>query len=331
MAFGIGSAGLHCVGCDGGDGEKGSNGRLRGGPRRGEGPRHLALVQASYDAPRAVSTTLGSHRAHGSGELWSCVWGRAGAYKLRYVNIPPERVSIMTVRPVMFAGTGISASEGGRRGCDGRETGVVLNARSMALLGALLLLSAVTGADAAPRRSSQRAPAATRANPSTQVQGVLDEVADRLWSRADWYWHEGRYEERVAVDRLILTIQPRFVEAYGTAGWLLESLGRDDEALAMYRQGVTVAPERWDTHHDLAMYYYQHKEYAPAATAFRSATEQPGAPPYVWKMLAHALERSGKLPEAVAAWEAAGRVAPGDGAVWSNLRRVRARLDSAGG
>ena len=46
---------------------------------------------------------------------------------------------------------------------------------------------------------------------------------------------------------------------YGTAGWLLESLGRDKEALALYRQAAAVAPERWETHQDLGMYYYQHK------------------------------------------------------------------------
>jgi tetratricopeptide (TPR) repeat protein len=203
--------------------------------------------------------------------------------------------------------------------------------RILLLIHGLLWLPVSAAVYGAPGRVPPSAAPAGRADASVQVQGVLDEVVDRLWTRADWYWHEGRYEERVAVDRMILTMQPRFVEAYGTAGWLLESLGRDNEALSLYRQAVAVAPERWDTHHDLAMYYYQHKEYAAAAAAFRGATQQSGAPPYVWKMLAHALERGGKLAEAVTAWEAAGRVAPNDGAVWSNLRRVRARLDAAPG
>jgi tetratricopeptide (TPR) repeat protein len=200
-----------------------------------------------------------------------------------------------------------------------------MKAWTIAQLGVVLLLASMATAWAAPPRTT---PSAPKASATAQVQGVLDDVVDRLWNRSDWYWHEGRYEERVAVDRLILRIQPRFVEAYGTAGWLLESLGRDAEALDLYRQGVTIAPEQWDTHHDLAMYYYQHKDYESAADAFRGATQQSGAPPYVWKMLAHALERAGKLAEAVAAWEAAGRVAPNDGAVWSNLRRVRDRLEA---
>ena len=151
-------------------------------------------------------------------------------------------------------------------------------------------------------------------------------MVDRLWARGDFYWHEGRYEERVALDRLVIRLQPRFIEPYGTAGWLLELLGRKDEALAMYRQGVAAAPERWETHQDLGMFYYGQKQYGPAAAAFQHAVEQPGAPAYVWKMRAHALERMGQLQEAVRAWEAAARIAPQDGAIGSNLRRLRARM-----
>ena len=160
-----------------------------------------------------------------------------------------------------------------------------------------------------------------------QVDAILDNVVDRLWDRADWYWHEGRYEERVAVDRLIIRMEPHFIEPYGTAGWLLESLGRNQEALALYRQAVAAAPGRWETHQDLGMYYYQHKEYATAAVEFQRGTQQPGAPAYVWKMLAHAYERSGALEQAVSAWEAAARVAPNDPAIAVNLNRVRARLN----
>lgn len=154
----------------------------------------------------------------------------------------------------------------------------------------------------------------------------MDNVIDRLWDRGDWYWHEGRYEERVALDRLIIRMDPRFIEPYGTAGWLLESLGRDQEALALYQQATQAAPARWETHQDLGMFYYQHKQYAPAAAEFQRGTEQSGAPVYVWKMLAHAYEREGSLDQAVKAWEAAARVDPRDPAIGVNLARVKARL-----
>jgi tetratricopeptide (TPR) repeat protein len=209
-----------------------------------------------------------------------------------------------------------------------REQGDIVKALKVGpVLGlAVLLLPSRTAA--APRRPPQPAPSAAKG--AFQVDAVLGDVIDRLWSRGDWYWHEGRYEERVALDRLVIRMEPRFAEAYGTAGWLLESLGRDEEALALYRQGTTAAPDRWETHQDLGMYLYQHKQYPAAADAFKQATRQAEAPPYTWKMLAHAYEHSGALEQAVAAWEEAGRVAPEDGAVAVNLQRVRARLNGTG-
>jgi tetratricopeptide (TPR) repeat protein len=194
---------------------------------------------------------------------------------------------------------------------------------------ALLVIMARAGA-AAPAGKKPAAGTSRAAKPVPQVEEILDDVVDRLWDRADWYWHEGRYEERVALDRLIIRMEPGFIEPYGTAGWLLESLGRDQEALALYRQAVATVPERWETHHDLAMFYYQHKDYPAAAGEFREATLKPNAPGYVWKMLAHAYEHAGDLERAVAAWEGAARVAPNDPAIAVNLRRVQARLHPPG-
>jgi len=197
-------------------------------------------------------------------------------------------------------------------------------------VGAAAVLAASSGAlQAVPARPARASRAAPAAKAPAQVDAILDNVVDRLWDRADWYWHEGRYEERVAIDRLIIRMEPRFIEPYGTAGWLLESLGRDQEALDLYRQAVAAAPNRWETHQDLGMYYYQHKEYAAAAEEFQRGTQQTAAPVYVWKMLAHAYERSGALEKAVAAWEAAARVAPDDPAIAVNLNRVRSRLTAA--
>ena len=195
-----------------------------------------------------------------------------------------------------------------------------------AAFGVCLMIRITAAATAASSGGglSARSPRADK--PTPQVEEILDDVVDRLWDRADWYWHEGRYEERVAIDRLIIRIEPQFIEPYGTAGWLLESLGRDPEALALYRQAVAAVPERWETHQDLGMFYYGHKKYPAAAAEFREATQKPGAPGYVWKMLAHASEHAGDLERAVAAWEGAARVTPNDPAVAVNLQRVQARL-----
>jgi len=195
---------------------------------------------------------------------------------------------------------------------------------------AALLLLIAGAAAAAPAARARPAGARRGVKPAPQVEEILDDVVDRLWDRADWYWHEGRYEERVAIDRLIIRMEPQFIEPYGTAGWLLESLGRNQEALALYRQAVAAVPERWETHQDLGMFYYQLKDYPAAAGEFRAATQKPGAPSYVWKMLGHACEHAGDLEQAVAAWKGAARVAPNDPAIAVNLQRVQARLHPPG-
>jgi tetratricopeptide (TPR) repeat protein len=211
-----------------------------------------------------------------------------------------------------------------RRKAAGIGVNAIYHIQNVLTFAAIFVIGAGS-VSAAPAAAKKRS-GTQRAVRTPQAEAILDDIVGRIWDRADWYWHEGRYEERVALDRLVIRMEPRFIDPYGTAGWLLESLGRDAEALELYRQAVTVAPERWETHHDLGMYHYQHKDYPAAAAAFRRATQCAEPPAYVWKMLAHAYERSGRLDQAVATWEAAARVAPDDPAVEVNLRRVQARL-----
>ena len=203
-----------------------------------------------------------------------------------------------------------------------------MNLRSIQRAVGIAALVALTfgTAGAVPAGNMRQSRKLQPGKPAPQVEEILDDVVDRLWDRADWYWHEGRYEERVAVDRLIIRMEPGFIEPYGTAGWLLESLGRNQEALALYRQAVATVPNRWETHQDLAMYYYEQKDYPAAAREFGAATRQREAPTYVWKMLAHAYEHAGALEQAVATWEGVARMTPNDPAVGVNLRRVRERL-----
>ena len=95
----------------------------------------------------------------------------------------------------------------------------------VALFTGVLLVLIVGPSGAAPRRPSRQATAPVRRT-LPQTEDIMTDLLDRLWVRGDWYWHEGRYEERVALDLLIIRMQPRFIEAYGTAGWSLKLLER---------------------------------------------------------------------------------------------------------
>src|SRR4051794_40511096 len=102
----------------------------------------------------------------------------------------------------------------------------VLGMGSMILLGLSLATSAHAAARHA-RASGKIAAPASRPSASSQqvVQHVLSSIVDHVWERGDYYWHNGRYTDRIATDRLVIQMDPGFAEAYSTAAFLLENTG----------------------------------------------------------------------------------------------------------
>src|SRR5262249_3969475 len=109
-----------------------------------------------------------------------------------------------------------------------------------ALFTLLVSLLVVTSASAATtRRSAAAKPSTAAASPpqsQADVAHVVDQIVDRVWERGDYYWHNGRYTDRIATDKLVIQMDPTFAEAYSTAGFLLENTGKEAEALAMYQR-----------------------------------------------------------------------------------------------
>jgi tetratricopeptide (TPR) repeat protein len=189
-------------------------------------------------------------------------------------------------------------------------------ARWWVVLSAVLLTASAEAAAKGTRRSAAQSQAV--------VGRVLGDVTDLVWTHGDYYWHEGRYEDQVAICRLVRSLDPGYAEAYSSGAWLLENLGRDDEALALYREGARAVPNDWHPHHDLGYFYYQHKRYPEAIESLKKAVAL-GPPAYVWHMLAHSYDRSGDREQAIATWRRCLKLYPDDGAAQANLRRLEER------
>lgn len=165
-----------------------------------------------------------------------------------------------------------------------------------------VLWLAVPGFAAPP--TAAPAPAAQR----VQADGIAAAVVDRLWRQTDGYWHEGDYPRIVALDRIITEADPQFLEAYATGGWLMDSLGRTADAEAYYTLGTRRNPRAAYAYWNLGFFYFNTThDYAAAARAFRSDTQQADADLNDWKMLGHSYEKAGEWQEAVATWRAAKR------------------------
>ena len=165
-----------------------------------------------------------------------------------------------------------------------------------------LFFLAVFFISAVPAANAQAAP--TAAQQQRQAGGIVSGVVDRLWNQTDAYWHGGDYPRIIALDRIITEADPQFLEAYSNGGWLMDSLGRTQDALAYYTLGTRNNPHAEYAYWNLGFFYFNTPhDYPAAARAFRQAVRLPDADLRDWKMLAHSYEKAQQWDLAVSTWQ----------------------------
>jgi pentatricopeptide repeat protein len=151
----------------------------------------------------------------------------------------------------------------------------------------------------------------------------LDDISDKLVVVADAHWHKGEYNHIVNLTRIILAARPDLVDLYANAGWLLWSMDRDDEAIALYKQGVQANPNQYYMYDELGQYYLtRKKDYPTAVSYYEKAVKFADVRPQTWNALARAYEKSGQMEKAYTAWQKAATY-PNNIAAKPNLERVR--------
>ena len=163
--------------------------------------------------------------------------------------------------------------------------------------------SAVRPAPAANRaRPIPREPADPALRAEATATAVLNHLVDQVWEHSDHYFHAGDYETTARMNRLVVRMDPQFVEAVNTLAWLLrQGLNRPQEALAIHHRGIQDNPDRWEVYVDLGQLHFDRKEYALAAHYLRLAAER-DAPSVKQHMLPHAYLKMGRRAEAIQAW-----------------------------
>ena len=162
------------------------------------------------------------------------------------------------------------------------------------------------------------------------AEAIADSVVHRLDDITDLHWHKGEYNHIVNLDRMIVAEHPDHVEAYANAGWLLWSMNRDDEAVALYKQGIAANPRSYFLYDELGNYYYNSKkDWRTAIDYFEKAAACSDCAPQSLHMLAHSYERAGRLEKALATWKRAAtrRDNPTAAAAARNLERVQKLID----
>jgi tetratricopeptide (TPR) repeat protein len=145
--------------------------------------------------------------------------------------------------------------------------------------------------------------------------GFREVVAGMLWVKADELFHEGRYQELVPYFSLVTFMDPHQTDVYSTGAWhLMYNFGDPrmiPQGLAFLKEGIQNNPNVWDLYFQRGWVTFDWpvENYAESLPYFKSATKYPGVngdptPPFVSHMVAHNLERLGRLEEAKDRWQA---------------------------
>ena len=146
--------------------------------------------------------------------------------------------------------------------------------------------------------------AAVPATGAIKVDAMLASVFDNVHTLADMHFHKGEYNHIVNLSRMAVAADPSDVDAYSDAAWLLWSMNRDDEAIALYEQGIKANPNSFYMLDELAHYYYNRKKDWPKAIYYyERAASKPDCSELTLHMLAHAYEKNKQLDRALEAWK----------------------------
>jgi tetratricopeptide (TPR) repeat protein len=188
----------------------------------------------------------------------------------------------------------------------------------MIMTGILCLSIAVVGTVTA------RASAETQSR--SAAEAIIDDVVNKLWDQSDAHWHKGEYNHLINLNKIVVGGHPDNLDAYANMGWLLWSMNRDAEAVAVYKQGIRANPNTFYMYDELGYYYFlRKKDYKQAVVYYEQAVKFPDCPAPSVNMLAHAYEKTNQLEKALKTWQRAVKI-PGNAPAKSNLARVQRLL-----
>jgi Flp pilus assembly protein TadD len=146
---------------------------------------------------------------------------------------------------------------------------------------------------------------------------------------------DGRLDDAIQAAQLTIALDPDSADGYLTAARGLDRAGRRPEALAMTRRGLTVAPDRWDSHavHGLVLcnglgpgkVSLSRNEVAESLAAGARGVQLAPDNPDAFNALGLIQTQAGKLSEAEQSFRRALALNPQHHAAHNNLARLATR------
>jgi tetratricopeptide (TPR) repeat protein len=161
------------------------------------------------------------------------------------------------------------------------------------------------------------------------ADAIITESLDQIWEQADTHFERGEYNHLINLSRIIVQGNPRRVDVFANAAYLLWSTGQNDAATTFLQQGLAANSDNAYMYDELgAHFFYRLKDYPNAVLYYEKAVKF-DCPFFTWSSLAHSYEKLDQWDKAVQTWEKAANFVT-DARVGNtmkhNLARARAEL-----
>lgn len=170
-------------------------------------------------------------------------------------------------------------------------------------------------------------PYAPPASKSSVKPETWADAGDALTEEADWWWHEGDFEQAVRCLQAILFLEPDDVQSYGLAAWLQWSMGRDEQAVNTLKRGIAAVPDSSEMYFEMASHYMKTERYLLAREPLEKALDL-GGDDMIRRQYAHCLEKLGRYSASLEQWAILLEKSPNDPVVKMNYERVKAEVNS---
>ena len=184
-----------------------------------------------------------------------------------------------------------------------------INQLAVVVSAALLACPALAQKPAAEPGAKSKSARATKAPAkpiagAQKVDAMVAALFDNMHLLTDMHFHKGEYNHIINLSRMAVAANPDDVDMYSDAGWLLWSMNRDGEAVALYDQGIKANPDSYYMLDEMGHYYYNRKKDWPKAISYyERAAAKPDCSEITLHMLAHAYEKNKQLDKALATWK----------------------------
>jgi hypothetical protein len=143
-------------------------------------------------------------------------------------------------------------------------------------------------------------------------KGLQVTLADAYWLYTVQYYGEhletdNRFDSLPQIVDLVVTLSPRFHQAYITGAFALIDAGRPDLSYELLQRGFEQFPDDWHFPHYLGFFIYTFASDKKAgarvaAQWYLKASKLPGAPAWTGRLAANLLAKGGNLHRSLLLW-----------------------------